>query len=85
MLLQAADITGQRLRLTLSPLEKQTQDLENREQRFAAFVQAAEAVWDELMSNPDCRDMGNFMLEQMRLWPVQARLPLSHSHCIMHD
>jgi hypothetical protein len=74
---QSSDITGEAARLTLAVLQKE--ELQDRARHYADFTRAAEAVWEQLMGNEDCRAMGNFMLQTMAKSPIQVRAVAANS------
>lgn len=63
---------GQPKRLTQGTLDA-LPPLPTTAARRAAFVAAAEEVWELLMAQPGCRPIGERMLRNMRQHPIQAR------------
>lgn len=68
--LQASDVNSSKSKLTMSTLESIR--MENLADHKKNFERAAEAVWEQLMANPDCRQIGEFMLNEMTTRPVQV-------------
>lgn len=71
--MQTSEVVGEAKRLTFATLAKDL-GIPNEKAARDSFEKAAEAVWAQLMANPDCRERGEFMLKEMQDRPVQVRI-----------